>query len=377
MDRVKTFLATGLAPDGRLYAGDLNAIEDAAAALSDFTQTLDLSVLRVGQADLQVLRYGAGLGTITSEARLTGDLRVDGVVRPLGGLILGAFTTTQRNAIGAGMAPYGIIILNTTTNQFEWNVGTDGARNWQSLGLSAVDTANLVDGAVTTAKLHDGAVTAAKLAANSVVPSGLLAARPAAGAGNDGLMYYATDQVALYVGIASSWVRVGPQAGDVIWTAESAARTGYVLAQGQAIARGGINADLFANWGTKFGVGDGSTTFNVADMQGRGAVSMAGAGGHADVTTIGNNDGGALANKRPKHAHTKTGSPSFTGGLQGGGSTNSGGSNSIDTSGAAGGANSTILGTLAVSLSGVTIGPTSGVLNDTAAYIVLHAQIKL
>jgi hypothetical protein len=149
LDRVKTFLATGLAPDGRLYAGDLNAIEDAAAALSDFAQTLDLGTLRVGQSDLQLLRYGGGAGSIASEARLTGDLRTDGILRPLGGMILGTFTTTQRDAIAAGGAPYGTLILNSTLNVIQMNTGTDGARVWQSVGGSSVYTASLGDGSTT------------------------------------------------------------------------------------------------------------------------------------------------------------------------------------------------------------------------------------
>lgn len=125
MQRVKSFQATGVAPDGRLYAGDLNAIQDAAAAKSDFTQTIDLATVRIGETGLQLVRYGP------AEARITGALRADGIVRGLGGIISGAFTTAQRDAIATGLAPYGIVILNTTTNQYEFNAGTDTARDWR------------------------------------------------------------------------------------------------------------------------------------------------------------------------------------------------------------------------------------------------------
>jgi hypothetical protein len=124
MQRVKTFQATGVAPDGRLYAGDLNAIQDAAAGKSDFTQTIDLATLRIGETGLQLLKYGPG------EARISGALRTDGIIRGLGGFIAGAFTTVQRDAIPTGFAPYGTLILNTTTNAYEFNAGTDSARNW-------------------------------------------------------------------------------------------------------------------------------------------------------------------------------------------------------------------------------------------------------
>lgn len=128
MQRLYTKNATGVAPDGRWYAGDINALQDAVAALNDLTQALGIGTIAIGESGLQLIHYGAG------EARLTGALRIDGILRGLGGLLAGAFTTTQRNAIATGLAPYGTIILNTTTNQYEWNKGTDAARNWQSMG---------------------------------------------------------------------------------------------------------------------------------------------------------------------------------------------------------------------------------------------------
>lgn len=133
MNRVKSFAATGVAPLGKLYAGDLNAIQDAAAALADLTQTIDLAIARIGETGLQLLRYASG------EARLTGALRTDGILRALGGLVAGSFTTTARDAIASGLAPYGIVILNTTTNRYEWNAGTDGARSWLPLGAHLFD----------------------------------------------------------------------------------------------------------------------------------------------------------------------------------------------------------------------------------------------
>ena len=127
MIRVKSFEATGIAPNGRLFAGDLNSIQDAAAGKSDFSQTIDTGAIRLGDTSLQLLKYGIG------EMRFTSALRTDGIVRGLGGFVAGAFTTTQRDAIPAGFAPYGILILNTTTNQYEWNNGSDGARTWVGL----------------------------------------------------------------------------------------------------------------------------------------------------------------------------------------------------------------------------------------------------
>jgi len=76
----------------------------------------------------------------TGDARLTGSFRVDGLTRALGGFIAGTFTTTQRNAIGVGvgLGPYGTVILNSTTNRYEWNKGDDTTRDWQPIGLDPV-----------------------------------------------------------------------------------------------------------------------------------------------------------------------------------------------------------------------------------------------
>lgn len=129
MIRLFTKDSTGTAPNGRWYAGDINALQDAVAAITDFAQTLSLSVLRIGDGAIQLLKYGTG------EARLTAALRTDGIVRALGGLYAGAFTTSARNAISAGSRPYGLVILNTTTNRYEWNAGSDATPSWQPLGL--------------------------------------------------------------------------------------------------------------------------------------------------------------------------------------------------------------------------------------------------
>lgn len=146
MSRVKTFDSTGLATSGRLYAGDLNAMEDQYADLSNLTQNVQVGTLAVGEVGLQLLRYGAG------EARISGALRTDGIVRALGGLYAGAFTTAARDAIPLGSRPYGLVILNTTTNRYEYNAGTDAAPNWQQL-FGQINTADIANGAITPGKV--------------------------------------------------------------------------------------------------------------------------------------------------------------------------------------------------------------------------------
>lgn len=253
MNRLKTYDATGIAPNGRLFAGDINALEDAVAALADLTQNLEAGSIAIGEAGLQLIRYGAG------EARITGALRTDGILRGLGGVYAGSFTTTQRNAIAN--PPYGLVITNSTTNQLEMNYGTPVAPSWGSIGVqppfstadisdsaitsakiadgtivdsdlaadtltarviaanaitaseladNAVDTAAIAASAVTNAKIADGAVTNAKLGANATfLAPGTFAAIPAANTAVAGTLYFATDTLELYRSNGAAWVLVG------------------------------------------------------------------------------------------------------------------------------------------------------------------------
>ena len=56
-------------------------------------------------------------------------------------------------------------------------------------------------------------------------------------------------------------------AGTVIWTARNTAPTGYLKANGAAVSRT-TYSDLFSAIGTTFGIGDGSTTFNLPELRG-------------------------------------------------------------------------------------------------------------
>lgn len=172
MSRVKTFDSTGLATAGRLYAGDLNAIQDQYADLFNLLQAFGVATIAIGESGLQLVRYGAG------EARLSGHFRTDGIIRALGGFYAGAYTTTQRDAIAAGSRPFGLVILNTTTARLEINLGTDPSPAWQ--GLSAA------------------------------ISRGTLATRPGPAASNSNSWYFATDDNGgtLYYSDGTVWTKV-------------------------------------------------------------------------------------------------------------------------------------------------------------------------
>jgi hypothetical protein len=128
MNRAKTFDATGIAPNGRLYAGDLNLIQDLVAALADFTQNVQVGSLAIGDSGIAISKFGTG------EAQIGAAFRVLGILRSAAGILPPSYTTTTRDAISAGSRPYGMVIVNQTTNRLEWNKGTDPTPNWQPIG---------------------------------------------------------------------------------------------------------------------------------------------------------------------------------------------------------------------------------------------------
>lgn len=107
-------------------------------------------------------------------------------------------------------------------------------------------------------------------------------------------------------------------AGLIMPHAGAAAPNGWLLCYGQAISRTAY-AGLFLAIGTAYGVGDGSTTFNLPDLRGRalfGKDDMGGAaanrltsgGGGLAGATLGAVGGGETVTlataQMPSHGHT-------------------------------------------------------------------------
>jgi microcystin-dependent protein len=96
-------------------------------------------------------------------------------------------------------------------------------------------------------------------------------------------------------GYVDSYVPLG-----VMWEyAGDTAPANWMLAQGQALSRA-TYAALFAVVGTRWGAGDGSTTFNLPAMQGRVPLGHYPGGGWA--ATLGS-AGGAADSTLPAHQH--------------------------------------------------------------------------
>jgi microcystin-dependent protein len=122
--------------------------------------------------------------------------------------------------------------------------------------------------------------------------------------------------------------------GDTIWSSRSAAPAQWLACDGAAVSRT-TYAALFTAIGTAYGIGDGSTTFNLPDARGRSPV---GAGQGPSLTNRARGDtGGAESHtlteaQMPLHGHPffasyatqSTANSTSTGGFM----TNSGGTSS-------------------------------------------------
>jgi microcystin-dependent protein len=185
---------------------------------------------------------------------------------------------------------------------------------------------------------------------------------------NGGVLYLKTTGVTLNTG----WMDIPTAAGTTVALptgaisiyGAAAAPSGWLLCDGSAVSRTTYSV-LFGVIGTTYGAGDGSTTFNLPDLRGRVIAGYAASGGHADVSTLGNNDGVTLAYRRPKHNHSVNITSSSVVGTQQ--PIASGTSGATDTN------FSTGVGTQTF----VKVGPQTGAEpNDTPGYLVLNYIIK-
>lgn len=102
--------------------------------------------------------------------------------------------------------------------------------------------------------------------------------------------------------VGTSLITSGP--GFINMHAGAAAPDGWKLCDGSAISRTDFQG-LFTVIGTTYGVGDGSTTFNLPDLRGRSPVGL---GTNVAVNALGANDGVAVGNRRgTAHRHTAHG----------------------------------------------------------------------
>ena len=94
--------------------------------------------------------------------------------------------------------------------------------------------------------------------------------------------------------------------GDLKQSTRNTDHYGWLICNGQAISRTEYS-ELFAIIGTSFGVGNGSTTFNVPDARGR-VIGTIGTGTGLTARTLGQSTGAEThtltTSEMPSHTHT-------------------------------------------------------------------------
>lgn len=171
--------------------------------------------------------------------------------------------------------------------------------------MSTISTTDVVNGTTTDASVINNNFTNVKDVVNGNIDNGNISTNAAIAVsklapGTNTHVLTTVAGVATWQAPASGGSSGAVPAGAVSMFAGSVAPSGWLLCDGSAVSRTTF-ADLFTAIGTAYGAGDGSTTFNVPDTRGR---VMVGKGTNAAVDTLGENDGVAVANRRPQHRHT-------------------------------------------------------------------------
>lgn len=149
---------------------------------------------------------------------------------------------------------------------------------------------------------------------------GTFAARPTAATAKSGCYYYATDIGVQFLSDGTNWITmndntdpIGTIKGFIADADPSDSR--WVRCDGRAISRS-TYAALFTLASTTYGVGDGSTTFNIPDLRGRTLVAVDGAAARLTANDALGNSGGEETHlltlpESPAHAHG-TGDATYT-----------------------------------------------------------------
>jgi microcystin-dependent protein len=112
------------------------------------------------------------------------------------------------------------------------------------------------------------------------------------------------------VGTIPQWKAqsVAPTGTLIMWAGGTTPPSGYLLCDGSAVSRASF-AELFAVIGTTYGAGDGSTTFNLPNLQGRVPVGFD--SGQTEFDAMGETGGAKThtltVSEIPSHSHTTEG----------------------------------------------------------------------
>lgn len=202
--------------------------------------------------------------------------------------------TTSANAASSSATAAGASATAAATSASNASASAGAASaSATSAGTSATNAANSATAAATSATNAANSATSAGTSATNAANSATTAANAASSVDN---------------------TRMVPT-GTVFWLAHGNTPTGFLLCQGQAVSRTTFSG-LFAAIGTIYGVGDGSTTFNVPDLRGTFVRGVDGGRG-VDSAGAGRALGSFQTHAMQSHIHSFTSTGATNTGLGG------------------------------------------------------------
>lgn len=159
----------------------------------------------------------------------------------------------------AKLADLAVTAAKLAANAVETAKIKDAAVTAAKLASNAVETAKIKDAAVTNAKIASGVLTFDRLAAAAI------ATKEEAEAGTSQVKLMTPWAVAQAV---ATQIPPAAPTGMIAFFDLTDIPDGWLLCDGSAVSRT-TYANLFAKIGTRHGAGDGSTTFNLPDMDAR------------------------------------------------------------------------------------------------------------
>lgn len=203
-------------------------------------------------------------------------------------------TTTQRDSL-TGVAN-GTQIYNTTLGQMQWREG--GAWVTNASGGSVSNATESSAGVVELATVAEQGAATESGSAGPLVPQNKNLVKTSSGAGDENKIAILDSSGTLAEGFIPTLTNTRntiPSGVLTMWCTGTPP-TDWLLCDASAVSRT-TYAALFAVIGTTYGVGDGSTTFNLPDFRGRAGIG-AGTGDASDATAH------ALADKEGTETHT-------------------------------------------------------------------------
>jgi len=344
--------ASGAAGAVQLSDGSGHFITASGLQYSTGLQTLSSPKLSATLTTEDALSSGGGANIagnlkVNSNANIVGNTRIGGVANVIGNLnvtgnsvITGNVALSNNASITGNISIGGTASITGNTTITGANVSLGTVANVHIGGgtsqVALAGTISIVGGVITGIAIDSGNGGAGYLSAPTVIISGpntvpatatatiiggvvqspltMTAGGAGYSAGTTSVAFslpapeYLTTDGRGNLAWASASDGSGAPTGTISMWPTAVPPLGYLICNGSAVSRTGATGALFGVLGTTFGVGDGSTTFNLPDYRDRFAM---GAGGN--IVTAAGQTGGSANSVVVAHTHTATSNSAFSG----------------------------------------------------------------